>query len=181
MKLDILKQGYCKYLNSHHPNNAIKLKAGQHAKTVVVCCCDSRVDPAILFSTTLGDIFAIRSLAAMIPHYSNVKEKGSDIAAALEVAIAALEIENIIILGHSNCTGAQILEGNSAIAGQNEFSIKWRNTMTCNAKGDAFTKYSLIAQSYRNCISYPFIKKAVAAGLVIEQMFFDIAEAKLTI
>ena len=43
------------------------LEKAQNPKTLVVACCDSRVDPAILLHCKPGDLFVIRNVAALVP------------------------------------------------------------------------------------------------------------------
>ena len=44
-----------------------QLAHGQKPKSLVIACCDSRVDPAILLGGKPGDLFVVRSIAALIP------------------------------------------------------------------------------------------------------------------
>lgn len=84
------------------------MKNGQPAKTLMVACCDSRVDPAILTDCDPGDLFTIRNVANLVPpcetggHYHGT-------SAALEFAVNSLNVENIIVMGHANCGGIQAL------------------------------------------------------------------------
>ena len=44
-----------------------RLAHGQSPKTLVIACCDSRADPAILMGCRPGDLFVVRSIAALVP------------------------------------------------------------------------------------------------------------------
>ena len=46
------------------------MKTGQPAKTLMVGCCDSRVDPAILTDCDPGDLFTVRNVANLVPPLS---------------------------------------------------------------------------------------------------------------
>ncbi len=41
-----------------------QLAHGQSPKTLVIACCDSRTDPAIILGCKPGDLFVVRSIAA---------------------------------------------------------------------------------------------------------------------
>lgn len=84
------------------------MKDGQPAKTLMVACCDSRVDPAILTDCDPGDLFTVRNVANLVPPC----ETGGDYhgtSAAIEFAVNNLNVENIIVMGHANCGGIQAL------------------------------------------------------------------------
>jgi carbonic anhydrase len=43
------------------------MKEGKPAKTLMVACCNSRVDPAILTDCDPGDLFIVRNVANLVP------------------------------------------------------------------------------------------------------------------
>lgn len=47
------------------PDKFRGLACAQSPKTMVIGCCDSRVDPALLLGTSPGDIFVVRNGAAL--------------------------------------------------------------------------------------------------------------------
>ena len=59
-------------------------KEGQHPKTMVICCSDSRVEPSILFGTGPGDLFVVRNVANLVPPFTS-KDTVS-VGSALEYA-----------------------------------------------------------------------------------------------
>ncbi|HIU85269.1 MAG TPA: carbonic anhydrase [Candidatus Aphodousia gallistercoris] len=81
-----------------------RLAHGQNPKTLVVACCDSRTDPAIVLGCKPGDLFVVRSIAAIVPPEDKAGEHDA-VVAALEYGVKHLQIENIVIMGHSNCGG----------------------------------------------------------------------------
>ena len=87
-----------------------RLQRGQHPHAMMISCCDSRVDPAILTGAEPGEIFVMRNVANLVPPY----EPGGNFAsvpAALEFAVLSLEVEHIIVLGHARCGGIDALMG----------------------------------------------------------------------
>ncbi|MGI6290902.1 MAG: carbonic anhydrase [Bacteroidales bacterium] len=84
------------------------LSSSQKPHTIFIGCSDSRLVPSLITSTIPGELFIIRSVANIIPPY----KKGSSypaISAAIEYAVLALGVENIIVCGHSNCGGCAAL------------------------------------------------------------------------
>lgn len=77
---------------------------GQSPETIVVACCDSRVDPALLLQCDPGDLFIVRNVANIVPPYEqDALHHGT--SAALEFGICYLKAKNLVILGHSQCGG----------------------------------------------------------------------------
>ena len=71
---------------------------------MVISCCDSRVHVTSIFGAEQGEFFIHRNIANLVPPYSpNQDYHGT--SAAIEYAVTALNISNIIVLGHSNCGG----------------------------------------------------------------------------
>jgi carbonic anhydrase len=81
------------------------LALGQRPDTLFIACSDSRVVPNLFASTEPGDLFVIRNVGNLIPPYREGKDGphfGSE-AAAIQFALAALPITEIIVCGHSEC------------------------------------------------------------------------------
>src|ERR1700693_2569793 len=81
------------------------LALGQSPDTLFIACSDSRVVPNSFASTDPGDLFVIRNVGNLIPPcdqdgYSQADESEW---AAIEFAIFALNVSDIIVCGHSEC------------------------------------------------------------------------------
>lgn len=81
-----------------------QLAHGQSPKTLVIACCDSRTDPAIILGCKPGDLFVVRSIAAIVPDKDSAGEHDAVIA-AIEYGIKHLQVHDIVVMGHSNCGG----------------------------------------------------------------------------
>ncbi|WP_309384905.1 carbonic anhydrase [Cerasicoccus frondis] len=71
-----------------------KVAANQRPMAIILSCSDSRVAPEILFDAGVGDLFVIR-LAG-----NTLTREGQ---ASMEYAVAVLECQLIMVLGHEKC------------------------------------------------------------------------------
>ena len=149
---------------------------GQKPQVMVVACCDSRVDPALILQCDPGDLFVVRNVANIIPPYEkDAMHHGT--SAALEFGIRFLEVEHLILLGHSQCGGIQALLNSDHIE-KNDFISSWVSLIKDHGphphNPDECAKAAL-DQSYQNCLSFPWIAEKVNQGkLTLHLWFFDI-------
>lgn len=80
------------------------LENTQHPHTLFIACSDSRVNPSMLIDSEPGEIFTIRNIANTVPKFSE-RDKDLTTLSAIEYAVEVLEVEQIILCGHSNCGG----------------------------------------------------------------------------
>ncbi len=120
-------RGFRSFRNSYFKgDNALfeQLKHGQHPKALVIACSDSRVDPALITESDPGDLFVIRNVANLVPPYEpDTRHHG--VSAALEYAVRGLEVEHIIVLGHSDCGGIHALLSRTPDRPAGEFLDTW--------------------------------------------------------
>ncbi|XP_056852018.1 beta carbonic anhydrase 5, chloroplastic-like [Raphanus sativus] len=85
-----------------------KLADAQAPKFLVIACADSRVCPSAVLGFQPGEAFTVRNIANLVPPY----ESGpTETKAALQFSVNTLEVENILVIGHSRCGGIQALMG----------------------------------------------------------------------
>lgn len=154
---------------------------GQKPKIMIVSCCDSRVDPALILQCDPGDLFIARNVANIIPPYEKDK-KHHGTSAALEFGVCFLEVKHLIVLGHSQCGGIQaLLHGADSVP--NDFISSWVSLIemddSIKHSTDEYAKIAL-KKSYQNCIKFPWIKeKVLQEKLVIHLWFFDIKSGQI--
>lgn len=156
---------------------------GQQPQIMVVSCCDSRVDPALILQCDPGDLFVVRNVANIIPPYEK-DEAHHGTSAALEFGVCFLKVKDLILLGHSQCGGIQALLSNSG-SHPHDFITNWVSLIkpvnNDLQDADSCAKSSL-NQSRQNCLTFPWIKdKFVQNQLTIHLWFFDVKEGQIFI
>jgi carbonic anhydrase len=94
-----LRQFQSTYFSTHRELFE-QLSLGQKPRVLFITCSDSRVDPNLITNSEVGELFIIRNAGNIIPPYGSAN--GGE-GAAVEYAIHALGIEEIIVCGHSHC------------------------------------------------------------------------------
>ncbi|MDJ0968408.1 MAG: carbonic anhydrase [Kiloniellales bacterium] len=194
-----LIEGYREFRRSEYPAQKRLFEAlaarGQVPQTMVISCCDSRVDPGRIFSAGPGELFVVRNVANLVPPCG----KGGDYhgtSAALEFAVTGLKVRNIVVLGHASCGGVKAcLEGAQDPGVGGRFIGPWMSILT-SARDKVLSEHADasdeirqralelagIVQSIENLHSFPFVAQAVAAGdLSLQGAYFGIATGELAL
>ncbi len=181
---EILK-GYAKFRDkyAHQDKSVLKYLSdhGQRPEIMVVSCCDSRVDPGLMLQCPPGKLFVVRNVANIVPP-CELDDMHHGTSAALEFGVRFLGIKDLVILGHSQCGGIEVLMENHA-KGHNHFISNWvsiAQESTLDAKDvDDCARLSL-KKSYQNCLTFPWIKDRVESDdLTIHLWFFDIKSGQI--
>ncbi|RCJ42143.1 carbonic anhydrase [Nostoc minutum NIES-26] len=77
-----------------------QLSHGQKPRVLFITCSDSRIDPNLMTQAELGELFVIRNAGNIIPPFGATN--GGE-GATIEYAVQALDIQQIIVCGHSHC------------------------------------------------------------------------------
>ena len=165
-----------------------RLRQGQSPSAMVISCCDSRADPAMLTGADPGDMFVVRNVGNLVPPYRNGAEMPG-IRADIEFAVKTLNVQQIIILGHRSCGAIQALMNGEGITENNyEFIGSWvsiarqarervlrelpNEPPAVQAKA---CEQWAISLSLDNLMSFPWIRERVEAGtLTLHGWYFDI-------
>lgn len=153
---------------------------GQNPEVMIVSCSDARVDPALILQCDPGDLFVVRNVANIVPPYEK-DDTHHGVSAALEFGVCYLNVKHLILLGHSQCGGIQALLGEIK-DDQNDFITKWVSLVkTWDSEDDIdVCARQALQQSYRNCLTFPWIKKRVRQNtLLIHLWFFDIETGQI--
>lgn len=77
------------------------LQHGQNPQALFITCSDSRINPNLITQTDPGELFIVRNIGNLVPPYGAANGGGEE--AAIEYALMALNIRDIIICGHTQC------------------------------------------------------------------------------
>ncbi|MFO7597328.1 MAG: carbonic anhydrase [Desulfocurvibacter africanus] len=171
-----------------------KLRHGQDPDALVISCCDSRADPAIITNCAPGDLFVARDVANLVPPYE--PDGGHHgVSASVEYAVLCLGVEHIVVLGHSQCGGIGALVDGGAHGAGGEFIGPWmsicqeevRAVLEATAGEPDDTRrraceQAVILVSLRNLMSFPWVRERVEAGrLCLHGWYFDIRRGELSV
>ncbi len=177
--------GYKKFREKYaHSDEAIMRYLsdyGQKPEIMIISCCDSRVDPALILQCDPGDLFVIRNVANIVPPYEK-DEAHHGTSAALEFGVRILKVKHLILLGHSQCGGIEALFGKYDYK-QNDFISNWVSIIASpddeKCDTDDYARLAL-NKSHENCLTFPWINEKVLQNeLIIHLWFFDIKTCQI--
>lgn len=195
--LEKLVKGYKTFLKSNFPEHQERYRnlaeVGQAPKIMVIGCSDSRVNPDLIFNTKPGDLFVVRNVANLVPPFEP-DDNYHGTSAAIEFAVTGLNVQHIVIMGHSLCGGVSAccaqLEGHNQTS---LFIAKWTSLLKSCARGVLNKNPQLSPEELRNEVEraaiisslenlrgFPFIEAGLANGtLQIHGVYFDVRDAQL--
>jgi carbonic anhydrase len=193
MRMERLIRGSREFRKTRWPeerSNYVRLaKRGQRPEYLLIACSDSRSDPATVFNAHPGEFFVVRNVAAVVPPYeADTGYYGT--RAAIAYAVLALNVRNIVVMGHAQCGGvAAAIEPSDA--DKIPFLRQWiellKPAVECTAGVDhkhrnAQTERAAVALSVERLLGYPFIAERVKSGaLHVDGLRFGIADGVLEV
>lgn len=191
-----LLEGFRRFREQHFEHNDSLyqqlVKEGQTPKTLVVACCDSRVDPALVFDCDPGDLFVIRNVANLVPP-QEVHSGHHGTTAAIEYGVSTLGVRHIIVLGHAQCGGINALVKTGGVGTPGSYIDDWMCLVesaraeviaempdaTLDEQERACEKRAILV-SLRNLMTFPWIRDRVERGeLKLHGWYFDIKHGQL--
>lgn len=167
---------------------------GQRPSAMVIGCCDSRVMIEAIFGVEPGEFFVHRNIAALVPPF----DPGGDLhgtSAAVEMAVTALEVPHVIVLGHSSCGGVRGCHDMCAglapeLASGTSFVGRWLGLLRPGYERVAAIpdeaerlralEREAVLTSLRNLATFPDVARRVEDGaLALHGLWIDIAEGTL--
>lgn len=167
-----------------------KLASGQNPDTLFIACCDSRVVPNVFASSDPGDLFVVRNIGNIIPPYGTQDLHDVSTAAAIEFSVLNLQVQDIVICGHSDC-GAMRSFFDKAPDKDRQFFNTWLQFAVpafesfsacpevdqCGSKTNQLSKLNVL-QQVAHLKTYPYVLERLNQGqLRIHGWWFDLATA----
>lgn len=187
MSLTKLTKGNSLFVKKFNENKKLYhdlVENGQHPKVLWVGCSDSRVVPEFIVNAKSGDLFVIRNIANIIPP---VHANDSCTSSVLEYAVLHLNVEHIIICGHTGCGGiTTVVSGppkNTEIEKWLQHAPKTKQTAE-KSVGDSLIldtiKENILLQA-QNLLTFDYIEKRVASKeLQIHKWLYDMSSGKIS-
>jgi len=167
-------------------------KDGQNPKALFIGCSDSRVMPAMITNSSVGDLFIVRNIGNFVAPYQPDANYHAT-ASAIEYAISVLEVTDIIVCGHSDCGAIASLYKDIPKTDENIHTIKWLELGEAPKKVAMMSphkdnkkellryteKVSIIFQ-LENLLTYPAVKRRVNEGKVfLHGWYYDIKDGTI--
>ena len=168
------------------------IQTSQSPKTLIIACCDSRVDPVILTNAKIGDIFVIRNIANLVPPYQPMWDSNHGTSAAIEFAVNHLKVKHIVVMGHSNCGGIKaLIDDDIDINKEFSFITDWIRIAKkikedipkdlTNEEKYIFCEQAGIKVSLKNLMTFPFVKeKTQNKTLKLHGWYFSLKDGSLS-
>lgn len=181
------------YLGKQHALFEQLVQQGQKPRALVIACCDSRCDPALLTDCDPGDMFVVRNVANLVPPHVQATYFAAT-TSAIAFAVHNLEVEHIIVMGHAQCGGIRaLMEHKTPDCNEEELIAKWLGIAE-EARQQVLREFndkpiqmqanvceqSAILVSLENLMSYPWISSRVQeVKLTLHGWYFDMRHGEL--
>lgn len=181
------------YLGERHALFDRLLAEGQRPRALMIACCDSRCDPALLTDCDPGDMFVVRNVANLVPPYDQARSFAAT-SSAIAFAISNLEVEHVIIMGHARCGGIRaLMEHKPPQSDEERLIAQWIGIAEsarqrvlqelpgkpCEVQSHACEQAAILV-SLENLLTYPWISQRVRQGsLALHGWYFDMASGEL--
>ncbi|MEI6061457.1 MAG: carbonic anhydrase [Bacteroidota bacterium] len=160
----------------------------QNPHTLFIGCSDSRLVPGMITTTMPGELFIIRNVANLVPPFSSTGEYLATVS-AIEFAIQALEVENIVVCGHSNCGGCAALYKPEDYFQKIPHTRKWLELALPvkekvlqilpegnHASREWLTEQMNVVEQIHHLLSYPYIAEKYQSGKLTISGWYYIIE-----
>src|SRR3712207_992790 len=143
----------------------------------------------MIFGAAPGELFVIRNVANLVPPYAPDADYHGT-SAAVEFAVRALAVRDVIVLGHADCGAVRaLLQGSPASVG--DFVDPWM-AIAAPARGHALAQagtgvdrqrrceHETVKISLANLMTFPWLRERVEDGaLALHGCWFNLLSGEL--
>jgi carbonic anhydrase len=192
-----LSAGYRAFVDTRLPLERSRYQklaeTGQRPEVMVICCCDSRVSPEVIFDAHPGEMFVVRNVANLVPPYSP-SGLTHGVSAALEFAVQILRVKHIVVMGHTHCGGVRAFVEHRDRPTVGDFIDNWMSLIepaaqsvdqaSQHAEADYLGRLeqASIVRTLDNLMTFPEIRNRVnEQHLQLLGAYFDVGSGDLTV
>lgn len=148
----------------------------QQPHTLFIGCSDSRLVPELITRTLPGELFMIRNIANIVPPYRQTNEFAGT-TSAIEYAVQVLNVEAIVVCGHSNCGGCAAMHRSAEELAHIPHVSRWLEVSQeipgrveqemvegTPEEREWLTEQLNIVVQLRNLLTYPYIRERFERG-----------------
>ncbi len=184
-----LRNGIDRYrarMRPRYSNLFQRLAGGQSPHTLLITCCDSRIDPTLITQTEPGELFIVREIGNIVP--DGTKPNGSAVAAAIEYAVCVLGVSKIVVCGHSGCGAMSALVSDKPLPDNLENLRDWIDRTEARDLVRSFPRSLTVDEIAKlNALSqvdhvktYSVVAERIAAGkLSVAAWYFDVRSGEV--
>ena len=165
--------------------------ADQRPRALFIGCSDSRVVPEYLTSAGFGELFVLRNIANFVPTLAHAD---ASVGAAIDYALGALEVPDIIVCGHYGCGGVKAaLDDLEPLRAKHPSLHEWlgsvapavRRALPVSPDTDQVWRRGVeenVMQSLENLISYDVVRAKLEAGKVhLHAWIYDLYQTRIRV
>ncbi|GJE27350.1 carbonic anhydrase [Methylobacterium organophilum] len=134
------------------------VRDGQSPSALIIACADSRVSPEHITQAGPGDLFVCRNAGNIVPPFA---EQNGGVSSAIEYAVVALGVRDIVVCGHSDCGAMKGLMNPGALSSMPNVAAWLRHSHAAN---------QIVCEAYPEGMDPKARHRAVALENVVVQL-----------
>jgi carbonic anhydrase len=167
--------------------------ADQRPSALFIGCSDSRVVPEYLTSAGFGELFVLRNIANFVP---KLDHSDASVGAAIDYALGALGVPDIIVCGHYGCGGVKAaLDDLEPFRAKHPSLHEWlegvapaaRRGRAASADPDPDAPWRRgveenVIQALENLITYDVVREKLESGAVhLHAWIYDLYQTRIRV
>jgi carbonic anhydrase len=171
-------------MTERDPNFFKNLVAQQHPKHLWIGCSDSRVPANQIIGLAPGELFVHRNVANVVVHTD------LNCLSVLQYAVQALEVEDVMVVGHYNCGGVKAAYTHASLGLIDNWlrhiqDVQERHVELLNAAPEATALDRMcelnVIEQVRNVCQTSIVREAWKRGqsLAVHGWIYDVADGLL--